>query len=1418
MNFRCILSGLIAAATLSLSAFASPARDGFGVRRNFYMSGRLSAKVSDIAGVFEVNYIGRQPYRALRFYSSNENCTWGRFMVPQVIVDGKRYRLPFDETRHYSFGYSSTCEVAGVKLRHQLVLDHNAVFRRVTVLDNPEGKEVRAACVQMNAGLQRFRLRMNDARDGLLGSREDNGAVTSVEVGSLNPASLPLNDRPERPLAFGTNPEGETRTQSMRFDLVEREPSDEHLFWMVFNRTPGEELSVARVESVFAEDARRRAGDAKFDTGDPVMDDALESVMPTAAAMEVDRTGAFRASPTYWVWGWDAMVHAGPLAMTGRAEEVKRMLEFFERVADQKKGILHSYNETFRYSGDGSTGPGGSLVLPPHVQLFYVVLLHDYWCLTGDDALRDRLLPFARRLVERALAVPVNGERLCREYGFFPDNPYAVDQRHDDISLINNAIYYQGLCAYNALAGGLDAECEAVRRELVAKLWDPKEGYWSDAWDVSAGARRAHYPLYGLFAVSPFGLEAWPCGMSAAADYMKSRFFLGDRLAMFSPGTQSHLADGNQLGAYYPVADRTYWNVMNAASRVDALADLRHILTSHWKVMTYPEGQCADVVNGDPSDYSDELGNKQFFAAKSWLCDALELNLGLRWSTKGLSFHAIGDGRPFAVSNLSLRGGKLAIRRTGSGTCAKYIINGRPLEGAFLPWSALTGDDRVDIVCFAEDDLVKWVDPLIGTAGEGNTIPGSAYPFGMVQPGPDSGTGTNCSGYKHGDGTIRGISQTHLNGTGCAGMGDILLMPYTGETDGIDFSSPFSGQTCSPDRYSVSFDRFGTRAESTCSEHVSWLRFSYPDGASRKVFLDCASTLRMPWRAKNGPAVPESSFVLSDDRMEVYGSRTVVGWTTYTLHYVVRFDSPWTEARRQPSNAAEARGDRFELAFAPGRPLVARVALSTVSVEGARRNLDAESAGMDFESVVAANRAAWNGLLSRAVVEEGSDEQKASWYTALYRLCIQPNNIADVDGSYRGDDGRVARAKCGRYYSTLSLWDTFRAAHPLYTLVAPERVDGFVETMVLHGEAHGHLPVWPLWGRESHDMIGVHSIPVLVDAWAKGFRPVSGERILELAVKSMTTCDEEWNELAWNITWENGYIPYEPGVFDRFHVRHGNVSRTLEHAYDWWCISHLAGLLGDVRGRRDAAKWAGSWRNVFDESVGFVRPRGPKTSGGRFLEPFDPRAPRAPGEFWSDYTEANSWVYTWHVMQDPEGLVEAMGGRDRALAKLDEFFSTPPLVGGNRDEGGAAADGSVRPGQIGQYWHGNEPSHHVIYLYSLLGRRDRAAKLVREVCEKAYRAKPDGLCGNDDCGQMSAWYVFSAMGFYPFNPCDGGYVLGEAQIPRVRIALPGGKTLVVRVDPSAPESVLFNGKRVEGACISHGELLSGGELVFGTRR
>lgn len=730
----------------------------------------------------------------------------------------------------------------------------------------------------------------------------------------------------------------------------------------------------------------------------------------------------------------------------------------------------------------------------------------------------------------------------------------------------------------------------------------------------------------------------------------------------------------------------------------------------------------------------------------------------------------------------------------------------------------------------AAEDYVRWVDPLIGTVGEGNTIPGAAYPFGMVQPGPDSGTRVWCSGYKHTDKTIRGISQTHLNGTGCPAMGDILLMPYAGETDGIDYGSAYSDQRCSPDRYAVRFDRFATHAEATCSERVSYLNFTYENAGARKVFVDCASTLLQGWRAKHGPTVPQAEFVLSDDRTEISGSRTVTGWTTYRLYYVVKFDRPWTACVRQPSNAFEGQGDRFDVTFGTEGGVGVRVALSTVSVDGARGNLAAEPAGATFASVAAANRRAWNDIFARAVLAKGTDEQKASWYTALYRLCIQPNNIADADGRFCGADGKVASAPCGRYYSTLSLWDTYRAAHPLYTILVPERVEEFVETMMLHHAAHGHLPVWSLWGKESHDMIGIHSIPVLVDAWAKGFRKTDGKKLLDAMVTSMTANDKEWPSLGWNSTWENGYIPCEPGVFEEIYARSGNVSRTLEQAYDWWCIAHMAEMLGDERGRREASKWAGTWTNIFDTTVGFARPRLPKmpraprlNDGAKFLEPFDPRVARAPGEFWSDYTEANGWIYTWHVFQDPMRLVELMGGREKTLAKLDEFFATPPLKAWrgseNNDEGGASEDGCIKDGQIGQYWHGNEPSHHIVYFYALMGVPEKTRKLVHAICRDAYKSRPDGLCGNDDCGQMSAWYLFSMMGFYPFNPCDDGYVLGAPQAEEVQLTVPGGKKLTIRAKGLSEESVCLksvslNGMRLSASRLKHGQLLSGGELVF----
>lgn len=678
------------------------AERGFGVRRNFYMSGRISAKVADIANVFQVNYVGRQAHTALRFYESNENCSFGRFMMPQVIVGERRYRLEFENTTHYPFGYSSECTLDGVRLRHELVLDGNALFRRITVLENPESKPVRAVCVQLSAGMKGLELRMNETKTALVGVRTDGAVTTTLEVGSANPVAFPLNDRPAKPLAFKGD-----GTLSFRFDMVEREPAKEHVFWAVFDKGRDEELSSARIDRVYADLKARRANDARFSTGDETVDNALGFCMPWGAAEEVDGLGAFRASPTYWVWGWDAMVHYGVQAMTGRAAEVRRMLGFFRDIADPQHGILHTYGTTFRIDRKdvgscGSTAPGDSVLMPPHVQLFYVVLLHDYYCLTGDEATLRDLLPFAKTLVGRARARALPGEHLCRAYGFFPDNPYAVGQQQDDISLINNAIYYQGLCAYADLTGEMKDEREAVKRELAGKLWDPKEGFWADAYDVHAGERRRHYPVYGLFHVSPFAQTAEAAPMEALADYMKSRFFNNSHLAMFSPKSESHLADGNQLGAYYPVTDRTYWNVMNAAGRLDALADYRAIVNRHWRVLTYPEGQSSDVWNNDPADYSDELGGKQFFASKSWLADALELNLGLKWTTKGLSFHAIGDGTPFSVENLTLRGRRLAIRRTGRGKCADYFFNGKKIEQPELAWGSFREDNALEIVCREE--------------------------------------------------------------------------------------------------------------------------------------------------------------------------------------------------------------------------------------------------------------------------------------------------------------------------------------------------------------------------------------------------------------------------------------------------------------------------------------------------------------------------------------------------------------------------------------------------------------------------------------------------------------------------------------------------------------------------------------------
>jgi len=680
------------------------AHEDFGVRRNFYQSGRISAKVSDIAGLFELNYVGSQPYHKQNFYrSAAENCHWMHGFAPYVLIDDVPYRLTFENTVHYPFGYTSECTVDGVKLRHEFVLDGNAVFRRIIVIENPQKKPVRCRIVQMQAGMgqgakwktEECKVESVKCKVGGCGRRLvaeagfEDGTKVTMEIGSANPVSFPLNDRPPQPLAYRN---GDHRP-NFRFNMDETEPCDMHLFWWAFDAKDGEDFSEARVDRVFAEFRKRHAEDARFETGDAMVDGWLGHVAPMSAAFEVDGIGAFRASPTYWVWGWDAMVHAGTLAFCGRAAEVKRMLSFFRDTASEEAGILHAYGTAFKFEGKGSDKPGQSYTMPPTVQLFWVVLLNDYVNATGDEAFKAECMGFARKLVERAKASADATDLLPHKYSYYPDNPYAVDQQKDDIALINCAVYWQGLCAWRELSGDGTEDIESIGKAVAAKLWNAEKGWWADSWDVANGCRREHYPLYGFFHVSPFGRDIYSHakGFSeeTTADYLKREFFMGDRLVMFGWRTKSWCTDGNQLGSYYPVTDRTYWNAMNAAGRVDAIADFRNIVSCHARVLTYPEGQTADAVNLDPSDYSDELGNKQFFAAKGWLADALDLWLGMRVAKDGVRFHPMNDGKPFAVRGLQLRGKTLDVEMSGIGTNASYSLNGAALDGGFVSWGCL---------------------------------------------------------------------------------------------------------------------------------------------------------------------------------------------------------------------------------------------------------------------------------------------------------------------------------------------------------------------------------------------------------------------------------------------------------------------------------------------------------------------------------------------------------------------------------------------------------------------------------------------------------------------------------------------------------------------------------------------------------
>ncbi|MBN8681984.1 MAG: GH92 family glycosyl hydrolase [Chitinophagales bacterium] len=709
---------------------------------------------------------------------------------------------------------------------------------------------------------------------------------------------------------------------------------------------------------------------------------------------------------------------------------------------------------------------------------------------------------------------------------------------------------------------------------------------------------------------------------------------------------------------------------------------------------------------------------------------------------------------------------------------------------------------RLPLLCLAALCLpallcaqLQYVDPFIGTGGHGHTFPGASAPFGLVQLSPDTrpdpGEWDGCSGYHASDSILYGFSHTHLSGTGVPDYCDIQLMPFVGgaRLEPEEYRSPFlkKNEKASPGYYSVYLHNERILCEMTATERVGLHRYTFPPNRDKGSLL-----LNLVFRDKVQEAHVE---VISDT--EVAGYRYSSSWAkNQRVYFYMRFSQPVLNSIMidmaqnpriaQPSVSSPAVAGvltfkRYE------QPLVVAVGISGTSMEGAKRNLDAECPTLDFDGARRSTEAKWQQQLGKIQVEGGSDAQKKTFYTALYHTMLAPNIWNDVDGAYRGRDDQIHMAKGHNVYTVFSLWDTYRAANPLYTLLEPRRANDFVQTFLRQYEQGGLLPVWELSGNETECMIGNHAIPVIADTYHKGIRDFDANLALEAMLKSANS-----NRYGLPLYRQYGFVPsdQEPE----------SVSKTLEYAYDDWCIAQMAQSLGRNDVYEDFTRRSQSYKNLFDPASRFFRAR----NRGAWHTPFDPF------EVNFNYTEANAWQYRFSAPQDLAGLSNLFGGPDSLVAAIDALFSAD-----SRTTGRQQADIT---GLIGQYVQGNEPSHHIAYLYAALGRPDKTQQRVRQLLDEQYRPEPDGLSGNEDCGQMSAWYVFSALGFYPLTPGTPEYTLGTPLFEKVSITLDNGKKITLEAPGASKTRCYVSAAQLNGRAlntqISHSQLLEGGTLRF----
>ncbi len=702
------------------------------------------------------------------------------------------------------------------------------------------------------------------------------------------------------------------------------------------------------------------------------------------------------------------------------------------------------------------------------------------------------------------------------------------------------------------------------------------------------------------------------------------------------------------------------------------------------------------------------------------------------------------------------------------------------------------------------EDFTASVDPWIGSGGHGHVFVGASVPFGGVQVGP-----TNfhqgwdwCSGYHYSDTILAGFSHQHLSGTGIADLGDILVMPYTGKlaTGPGSLKDPDSGyasryrhdrEQVHPAFYAVDLLDHDVHVELTATERVGLHRYRYPADKPARLAIDL--------QFGNGGGRALETRLHRVDAATVVGSRRSTGWAKdQRVFFALRSSQPFAEFRifqgadERPGESAEGRGLRAIATYAgsPGE-VVVRVGLSPVSEDNALANLEAETADASFDELAAAAKQAWNKQLGRIRIK-ADDRTRRIFSTALYHTMIAPSLFNDHNRDYRGADMKVYRDAGFDNYTTFSLWDTYRAAHPLFTLTQPERVGHFTQTMLAIRDQQGKLPVWHLMGNETDTMVGYHAVPVIVDAYFKGLLNADPERAYE-AIKNSAMRDERGLASIKAV----GFIPAEQET--------ESVAKAMEYAIDDWCIAQMAKSLGKQDDSAYFSERAEAYRQYFDPATKFMRG---KLTDGSWREPFDPVASAHRRD---DYCEGNGWQYLWLVPQNPEGLIQLLGGDGPFCEKLDQLFSIESV----KTEG-ASADIS---GLIGQYAHGNEPGHHTTYLYAFAGQQWKTAKLVRQILTTLYSDQPDGLSGNEDCGQMSAWYVFSAMGMYPVNPVAGVYVFGSPLLDEATISLPQGRQFTITAKNNSPEnlyiqSVELNGTPYSKSYIPYNDVVAGGTLTF----